>query len=68
MQELLPGSVDDHFAKALGGDTWLRIKAEKESSPSPSSFCRTNGSSPPSPSPSPHRQNSPHRHDNLLST
>jgi len=24
-----PGSVDDHFAKALG-DTWFRIKAEHE--------------------------------------
>jgi len=23
-------SVDDHFAKALGCDTWLRIKAEHE--------------------------------------
>ena len=25
-----PHSVDDHFAKALGCDTWLRIKAEHE--------------------------------------
>ena len=25
-----PHSVDDHFAKALGCDTWLRIKAEHD--------------------------------------
>lgn len=25
-----PGSVDDHFARALGGSTWSEIKAKKD--------------------------------------
>ena len=29
-----PDSVDDHFARALGGDTWQRIKADHERSTS----------------------------------
>jgi len=29
-----PDSVDDHFARALGGDTWRRIKADHERSTS----------------------------------
>ncbi|KAM4722063.1 transcription cofactor vestigial-like protein 4 isoform 2-T2 [Rhinophrynus dorsalis] len=44
----ITGSVDDHFAKALG-DTWLQIKAAKDGvSSSPESASRRGQSSPPS--------------------
>ncbi len=42
--DMSPNSVDDHFAKALG-DTWFKIKAQKEGSKSPHSS-RSNSSSP----------------------
>ena len=42
--DMSPNSVDDHFAKALG-DTWFKIKAQKEGSKSPQSS-RSNSSSP----------------------
>ena len=43
--DIYTGSVDDHFAKALG-DTWYKIKAEKESSRSPEGSSRSSSSSP----------------------
>ncbi len=45
--DIYTGSVDDHFAKALG-ETWYKIKAEKEGSRSPerSTTSRSNSSSP----------------------
>ncbi|XP_006007722.1 transcription cofactor vestigial-like protein 4b isoform X1 [Latimeria chalumnae] len=43
----ITGSVDDHFAKALG-DTWLQIKAAKDGSSSSPESASRRGQSPPS--------------------
>jgi hypothetical protein len=42
------GSVDDHFAKALGDEMWLRIKADQEQAASSSSSSSRSTSVPPS--------------------